>query len=82
MIVPHHSENLFEIRVFAGIRFYTFVSSFLNQSVWDILAGMKYASTAVIGLFFVFGTAEYPVYKGDHGIPVYGCPAAIVSPIM
>lgn len=66
MGILHHSENLFKIGVLAGIRFNTFVSGFLNQPVWNILAGMEYANTAVKGLLFMFAATKYPIDEGNH----------------
>ena len=60
MIILDHAKHFLEIRILAGISFYAFLSSLPNQSVRNILTGMEYTGTAVVCLFLVFGTAEYP----------------------
>ena len=62
MIILDHAKYFLEIRILAGIGFYAFLSSLLNQPVRNILTGMEYTGTAVVCLFLMFGTAEYPVY--------------------
>ena len=53
-------------RILAGIGFYAFLSSLLNQPVRNIFTGMEYTGTAVVCLFLMLGTAEYPVNKSYH----------------
>ena len=62
MIILDHAKYFLEIRILAGIGFYAFLSRLLNQPVRNILTGMEYTGTAVVSLFLMFGTAEYPVY--------------------
>ena len=82
MIVLDHAKYFFKIRILAGICFYTFIRSFLYEPVWHILTGMKDSGTTVVSLFFMFWTAQDPIYKSDHRIAVYRCPPPIISTIM
>ena len=82
MIIPDHAKCFLEIRILAGIGFYTFLSSLLNQSVWNILTGMEYTGTAVVCLFLMFGTAEYPVNKSYHSFSINRCPPSVISSVM
>ena len=61
MLLFHHAKNLLEIRILAGIGSNTFISCFPDQVMRDILTGVQYACTAVIGLFLVLRAAEDPV---------------------
>ena len=54
------SEFPKKVLILTGIGFYAFISRLLNQPVRNILTGMEYTGTAVVCLFLMFGTAEYP----------------------
>ena len=82
MFLFHHAKNLPEVRLLAGIGSNTFISRFPDQVMRDILTGVQYACTAVIGLFLVLRAAEDPVDQRNHGITVYGGPASVISPIV
>lgn len=82
MIILDHAKYFLEIRILAGIGFYAFLSSLLNQPVRNILTGMEYTSTAVVCLFLMFGTAEYPVNKSYHRFSIDRCPPSVISSVM
>ena len=82
MIILDHAKHFLEIRILAGISFYAFLSSLPNQSVRNILTGMEYTGTAVVCLFLVFGTAEYPVNTSYHRFSIDRCPPSVISSVM
>ena len=82
MIILDHAKHFLEIRILAGIGFYAFISRLLNQPVRNILTGMEYTGTAVVCLFLMFGTAEYPVNKSYHRFSIDRCPPSIISSVM
>ena len=82
MTILDHAKYFLEIRILAGIGFYAFLSSLLNQPVRNILTGMEYTSTAVVCLFLMFGTAEYPVNKSYHRFSIDRCPPSVISSVI
>ena len=52
-----------------------------NNPVRSALTGMEDTCTAVISLFFVFGRAEYLIYKFSSTFSVSRCPSSVVVAI-
>ena len=44
--------------------------------------GMEYTGTAVVCLFLMLGTAEYPVNKSYHRFSINRCPPSVISSVM
>ena len=44
--------------------------------------GMEYTGTAVVCLFLMLGTAEYPVNKSYHRFSINRCPSSVISSVM
>ena len=82
MIILNHAKYFLEIRILAGIGFYAFLSSLLNQPVRNIFTGMEHTGTAVVCLFLMLGTAEYPVNKSYHRFSINRCPPSVISSVM
>lgn len=82
MIILNHAKYFLEIRILAGIGFYAFLSSLMNQPVRNIFTGMEYTGTAVVCLFLMLGTAEYPVNKSYHRFSINRCPSSVISSVM